>query len=161
MSAWAIDPSVTNAAIVTAGSVVGSILLWRGAKFTADRSTEASRQATTVDAQEAAVNAWKELLEPYREEVARMRSELADVREELAGERTDRAAAQRVTDGEVERLQERVGLLTVQLSEWKQMARVISRWATRLRDEVLRLGGTVPATPDELLVLQAIDDAEA
>lgn len=148
-------------AVVT---VLGSFLLYRGVKFTADRAKQGTERSADVDAQQSALEAWKELVEPYRREVAELRAELRAEREDrLTAERRDakdREAAKAKVDAELDRLRERVDLLTIQLGEWKRLARTIARWATALRDEVLRLGGTVPATPEELLTLQAIEEAE-
>ena len=92
------------------------------------------------------------------------------VRADLRAEREDRARQEaeaaeererqrEIVDAQLARLNERVEFLSMQLRHWKSLARVMAGWATSLRDEVLRLGGTLPAEPEELLTLQAIIDA--
>lgn len=151
-------------AVGTVVTLIGTYFLWKGVRYTADRARSGVDRTAEVDEQQSALDAWKELVTPYREEVVALRAELTNERaERLAKERMDRvdreAAAERIQT-QMAALTERIDLLTLQLNEWKRLAKTIARWATRLRDEVLRLGGEVPATPDELLTLRAIEEAE-
>lgn len=127
--------------ITSAFTLAGSWLVLRGGKHTADASRAASTDASRVDAQDSALEAWKQLLEPYRVEVARVNERLDGVHAELD-------ATKRM-----------LGHVRTELASWQRSAKIIARWAIKLRDEVRRLGGTIPATPDELLLIQAIDDA--
>lgn len=136
-----------------AGTALAAYLTYLGVKFTANRAKEGVQQTSKVDAQQSALAAWEKLLEPYRQEVDRLRAEIGSMRE------THRLEHER-REEQVTRLSERIDLLNLQLSEWKRVARVIAKWATSLRDEVLHLGGTVPATPEELLTMQALDERE-
>lgn len=138
--------------ITSAVTLVGSWLLFRGGKRTADASKAASENASHVDAQESALQAWQALLQPHIDDLARVRSELDAERSARVAEAEQIAAEQATQRLEMTRLQSEV-------TRWQQVAKTIARWATQLRDEVLKLGGTVPATPEELLTLQAIDDA--
>jgi predicted RNase H-like nuclease (RuvC/YqgF family) len=139
-------------------------LTYRGAKITADRAREGNNRTADVNEQQSALDAWKSLTQPTLQEVDRLRTELKTERDErIAKERRDekdRAAAKKLVQEQMDALNRRIDSLTQQLTEWKRLAQTIARWASRLRDEVLRLGGTVPATPEELLVLQAIEDSE-
>ncbi|TIC78764.1 hypothetical protein [Nocardioides sp. GY 10127] len=154
--------------LVTALGLLGSIavayITYRGARYTAAASREGARRTSDVDAQDSALQAWKDILQPYRDEVKLLRTELQQEREDraLAERRAseDRDAVARQVRDDMVRMSERIDLLTIQVGEWKRLAKTIARWATRLRDEILRLGGEVPATPDELLTLHAIEDAE-
>lgn len=151
------DVEVWKVLLGAAVTLAGSWLLYKGVVRTASAAKDGVQQTTQVDAQQSALDAWQELLQPYRDEVAVLRAD-------LAAERTARAqqheAERKAREAQVTRLTERIDLLTLQLTEWKRLARVIARWATTLRDELIRQGGTVPATPEELLTLQAIDDAD-
>ena len=115
----------------------------RAAKAATDR-------ATRKEDRDSALKAWEDLLDPYRDEVKQLR-------EELAEERAARQEQQRRVDAEQRSQRTMIEDLTDQVKTWQRVAKTIARWATSLRDEVLRLGGTVPATPEELLTLQAID----
>ncbi len=151
------DVEVWKVLLGAAVTLAGSWLLYKGVVRTASAAKDGVQQTTQVDAQQSALDAWQELLQPYRDEVAVLRAD-------LAAERTARAeqheTERKAREAQVTRLTERIDLLTLQLTEWKRLARVIARWATTLRDELIRQGGTVPATPEELLTLQAIDDAD-
>ncbi|NUO57302.1 MAG: hypothetical protein HOV78_11600 [Hamadaea sp.] len=144
--------------MTTVGSVVGAVLIYLGARVTATRSKEAATQATAVDAQESAVQAWQGLNEPLMKRIDWLEKRMteADARHDR-----DRKAA------EVERQQfqrEIVGLKRAltkvqdEVHTWQRLAKVIARWATKLRDEVIRLGGDLPTTPGELLLVQALED---
>lgn len=133
------------------GTVVVAYLGYLGARFTASASKEGATRATDVDAQESALNAWQELLAPYRDEVTALRARVVAGEEKSEEERA--AFQQQIT-----LLTERIDFLAHQLRHWKRLARVMARWATQLRDQVLTLGGELPATPDELLLIQSLDD---
>lgn len=133
------------------GTVVAAWLLYRGGGTQARNAKHAAEQTTHVDAQDSALRAWETLLEPYREEVAALRLEISE-------ERATRAREARENEQRFHAMDERIQFLTLQVRHWKRLAKVIARWATTLRDQVLTLGGTVPATPDELLLIQSLDD---
>lgn len=151
-------------ALGTLVSVLTAILVYRGARITADRSKEGSLRSSEVDEQQSALTAWKDLLEPYQTEVRQLRTDLTTERqarqEQERRDIEDRANAKAQVDGQIEELNRRITSLTSQVAEWKRLARTIARWATTMRDEILRLNGTVPATPDELLTLRAIEESE-
>lgn len=130
-------------------TIVGSWLVFRGAKRTADASKAASENTSRVDAQASALDAWRELLDPYREEVRVVNKRLDQVNARLDGAHAELDAQRKM-----------VNRLQLELAHWQRLAKVIARWATTLRDQVISLGGRVPATPDELLVIQALDADE-
>lgn len=146
------------------GTGFGAYLLYLGVQFTAKRSKEGVERTAEVDEQQSALDAWKELVQPYRDEVLQLRRDLNEERrarqEKERADEKDRAEAKQTVDRQIERLTERIDMQAKQIAEWKRVARVIARWATTMRDEILRLNGTLPATPEELLTLQAIEDAE-
>lgn len=155
--------------LILVGSVVAAWLTYKGARFTARLAREGSQETTKVDEQQSALDAWKELLEPYRERIVELGRELGNVRQDLADERRERAAKERKdardretarkrVQEQVDKLTERIDLQAEQIKHWKRLARVMAHFATAMRDEVLRLGGTVPATPDELLLIQSLDE---
>lgn len=160
-----------KAVLALVGTVVGAVLLYKGAKLTGARAVEGTARTAEVDEQQSALTAWKELLAPVQTELARARAEAERFRIELDEEREqrraterrteeERAAAKKVVSQQMDALQAQVDKLRDEVKVWKRVAQTIARWATSLRDEVLRLGGTVPATPDELLTLQAIQETE-
>jgi septal ring factor EnvC (AmiA/AmiB activator) len=150
-------------------------LTYRGVKLTANKAKEGSQRSTAVAEQESALNAWQamatEMVDPIRKELKASRDDAEQLRRELDDERKerkerekaderDRAEAKRLVAEQMTELQEQVDKLRDEVKVWKRVAQTIARWATALRDEVLRLGGTVPATPEELLTLNAIQDHE-
>lgn len=144
------------------GTVVLAYFAYRGAKATAATARAGNDRAADVDAQQSALAAWQELLSPYRDEVKQLRLELTVERDDRASSQ-QRVEAMRLereasVQAQMDKLTERIDLLTMELAHWKRLAKVIARWATTLRDQVLTLGGTVPATPDELLLVQTIED---
>lgn len=149
-------------------ALLGTALVVLGGYFGATRTAAASRAGATqtshVAAQESALQAWESLLQPYRDEVDLVRKELRAEREDRAEHEKHierrRIEAKADVDEQMDKMRDEIAGLSAQVGEWKRLAQTIARWATRLRDEVLRLGGTVPATPEELLTLQAIEDAE-
>jgi predicted RNase H-like nuclease (RuvC/YqgF family) len=158
------DASVWKTLLVTIGTLIGSYLVYKGGTFTAAKAKEGSDATTSVTAQDSALQAWQNLLAPYQAEVLQLRKELDRERlQRLENQRVDEAArteAKKVVDRELKALRGRVDKLTDEVRVWKRVAQTIARWATLLRDEVLRLGGTIPATPEELLTLQALEDRE-
>lgn len=146
------NDTVITALITGVVAVIGSWLVYKGGKRTADASKTAAKDTTRVDAQADALEAWKALLKPVQEE-------LETVRQALNKERSDRnEESERITDEQAAQRRQ-MERLQSEVTRWQQVAKTIARWATQLRDEVLRLGGSVPATPEELLTLQAIDEA--
>lgn len=146
------------------GTVIVAGLGYLGATRTAAASKAGATQTSHVNAQESALQAWESLLQPYRDEVELVRRELREERDDRA-EHEKRIERRRIeakaeVDEQMDDMRREIALLSAQVGEWKRLAQTIARWATRLRDEVLRLGGTVPATPEELLTLRAIEDAE-
>lgn len=143
--------NIVQAAFVLIASVVGSWLLYKGAQKTAAASRAGAQHVAASEERAEVMQAWKDLTAPLQAEVTRLHQRLTDVE-------TKRAEEQRAMQAQITTLTERVDFLQVQLQHWKRLARVIARWATTLRDQVLSLGGTVPATPDELLLIQSLDD---
>lgn len=145
------------------GTVVVAYFAYLGARHTANSSVAGVAQTSKVDAQESALQAWQELLEPYKIDVKDLRAELKAERDDRRehDKRVEKARTEAKTevDRQLEAMSREIATLRSEVGEWKRLAKTIARWATRLRDEVLRLGGTVPATPEELLTLQAIEDA--
>lgn len=158
------DIELWKLAVGSIVTLVGAWLLYRGGRFTATSSQAGAEKAAHVGAQESALKAWESLLKPYREEVEQLRRELKDERDDRAEQEARverrRVEAKAEVDEQIAGMHRAMDGLSAQVGEWKRLAQTIARWATRLRDEVLRLGGTVPATPEELLTLQAIEDAE-
>lgn len=135
------------------GTVVVGLLTYLGVTRQARAARAATDHASRKDERDSALKAWESLLDPYRDEVKQLRAELARDREAWQEQ-------QRHTDAEQRSLRTMIEDLTDQVQTWQRVAKTIARWATSLRDEVLRLGGTVPATPEELLTLQAIDHGD-
>lgn len=133
------------------GTILVAYLGYKGAKFTASRAQEGVKQTSQVDAQESALIAWQALLKPYQERVAQLEIDLDTEREARARQASAISAEQDTQRETMRRLQSEV-------TRWQGVAKTIARWALQLRDEVVRLGGTVPMTPEELLTLQAIED---
>jgi chromosome segregation ATPase len=149
-------------AVGTVVTLVGLYLTYRGALKTAEASKSSTNKATDQAAQDSALKAWEQLLQPYRDEVKLVRQELADERreraEQAAADALERAEEKRKVQQKMDRLTERIDVLTIEVKHWKTMAKAIARWATTLRDQVLTLGGTVPQIPDELLIAGLLDD---
>jgi predicted RNase H-like nuclease (RuvC/YqgF family) len=145
------DVTLWKAAIATLGTVLAAWLVYKGGRYTATKAKEGSDASTGVTAQDSALKAWEGLLTPYRDEVAKLRADVENLTTELSKERKQRAK-------EAEEQRKLTELLHSELGEWKRVAKVIAKWAVGLRDEVLRLGGAMPATPEELLVLQSLED---
>jgi len=157
--------SEVYAAIVAAiATVLVAWLALKGAGRTAAASKAASSEQAKVDAQESALQAWKDLLQPTIDEVERLRRDQKIQAEERAAKDAAEAKEREEKAAEIQqqilRLSERIDFLTMQLKHWKRLAKVIARWATTLRDQVLTLGGTVPATPEEMLLIQSLDDED-
>ena len=151
-------------ALGTVVTLILGYLTYRGGTIQAEKSRQGVDRTADVAEQESALQGWKELLEPYREEVREVRKELRQERDDRARQEreaaSEREREKQVVARQLENLTERVEFLSLQLKHWKSLARVMARWATSLRDEVLRLGGTLPAEPQELLAMQAIIDAD-
>ena len=149
---------VLKAIIAAVASIVGAWFLYKGAQKTTASARAGSEQASAVTERAEVLDAWKELVDPLRLEVRNVRQDMTEMRNEhaaaLAAERAERTRLQ----SQITSLNERVDFLQLQLQHWKRLARVMARWATTLRDQVLTLGGTVPATPEELLLIQSLDD---
>lgn len=158
------DVELWKIIVGTVGTVAVGWFVLVGARHTANTSKAGAEQTSHVNAQESALQAWESLLQPYRDEVATLRAELKDEREDRATQQTRierrRIEAKADSDEQMAVMRRQIEDLSSQVGEWKRLAKTIARWATTLRDEVLRLGGTVPVTPEELLTLQAIEDAE-
>lgn len=105
----------------------------RAAKAGTDNSTAKAETAHAMDT-------LRELIDPLREELAEHRQAVKGLREEV------RAAT------------ERVDKLSREVHRWKAAARALAAWGVTLRDELLRLGGHVPAEPDEMALLRVLDD---
>lgn len=153
-----------QAILATLGTLGAGYLVYLGARFQALRASAGSAATTEVQAQDSALKAWEGLLQPYIDEVKRVRTELTTEREERAAKERkdaeDRSYEKRLVQQQLSAQQEQIDKLRSEVQVWKRVAQTIARWATALRDEVLRLGGTVPATPEELLTLNAIQDRE-
>lgn len=135
-------------------------LTYRGATFTASRTKEGVERTAEVSAQDSALDAWRELVEPYRQETRDLRDRLTDQVARVDRLVEDHESERKDFNHRLEVQAERVDLLTMQVKHWKRTARVMARFAGQMRDEVLRLGGTIPATPDELLLIQQLDDED-
>lgn len=160
-------PDTLSGGIITAlAAIIVGYLSYRGIRFQAQASRQANRDTVTVNEQETAVKALESmtlnLLEPYRQEVVvlrkRVESSERDAARQIREAEEDRRNRERLVQQQMDKLTERIDLLTIELGHWKRLAKVIARWATTLRDQVLSLGGDVPATPNELLLIQSIDD---
>lgn len=146
-----------EALVGSAVTIVVAVLGLLGVRYTARSARAANADTVTVSEQEGAVKAYESmvntLLEPLRERVEELAGELDE-------ERKARRQEQKNLRARIEEQKERIDLLQIQLREWKRLAKVIARWATALRDQVISLGGQVPTTPEELLIIQSIDDPD-
>lgn len=154
------------------GTIVTGLLgylTYRGSKVQARASKDSGVRTSQVDEQQSALDAWKELLDPYRAEVARLSSE-------LIAERKNRLEMERKnTESRIEDKRFSLSLLAktnrtlaeqakqieaqaTQIEHWTRLARTIAKFAVQMRDEVIRLGGTAPATPKELLFIQSAEE---
>lgn len=144
------------------GLVIVSYFGWLGARSTAAGAKAGADRSADVTAQESALGAWQELLAPYRQEVAQLRAELIEERRDRAEQQVAVEARRKerevVVQDQVDNLNTRIDNLTDELRHWKRLAKVIARWASTLRDQVIALGGVAPTTPEELLVIQTLDD---
>lgn len=132
-------------------TLAGSYLVYKGVKATAAASKGAADRTSDVTAQDSALRAWEAINKPLIERVEWLEGRMLEAEEKSERERED-------FQSQITKLMERVDFLTIQLQHWKRLAKVMARWATTLRDQVLSLGGTVPATPEELLLIQSLDD---
>lgn len=157
-----------DAALAALAAIVVAYLSYKGIRHQANASRAANRDTVTAGEQATAVKALESmtinLLEPYRDEVALLRKRMeADQSARDEKDRVDterRAEEKRLVQSQMDKMTERIDLLTVEVKHWKSMARAIARWATTLRDQVISLGGTVPTIPDELLVAQLLDERD-
>lgn len=140
-----------SVALIAALSAV--VVAWIG--YLGIKSTRSAAQNAPASAPgpEAALAGWQAAVAEFNDTVRKLRREQDQDRER-------RAEHDRAVDEELTRQREQIEQLRGEVATWQRVAKTIARWATALRDEVLRLGGTVPATPEELLTLQAIEDAE-
>lgn len=134
------------------GTFLTGLLVYLGVRYTADRTKAGQDRDVDLKAQDSAIQAWKDLIGPYRNEVKELRDEVKAARVEQSQDR-------KLREAEMALLHREVASLRSELAEWKRLARVIARWAMKMRDQVLHLGGAVDATPEELLTLQAMDEA--
>lgn len=148
--------TIITTAIVTLGSVAVPYFGYRGLKYTRQASVTAN--AEEVAAQQQAQSdeqeqkrfrqAWPELLDSVRTEL------VEPLREELDRERQARKALAKKVDEQGDRITS----LSSEVTRWRRTARALARWGVTLRQQVIALGGTAPADPDELELLHAIED---
>lgn len=143
---------VQVALLAALASVIGAVLLYKGATRTSSAAKSSAANTAHVDAQESALKAWQAINQPLVNRVE-------ELTRELAAERKARQDQAQTIEDEQGVQRQQMAKLQSEVTRWQQVAKTIARWATQLRDEVLRLGGSVPATPEELLTLQAIDEA--
>lgn len=132
------------------GTAAAGMLAWLGVKATANAARHATDTTAHSTEQQQVLEAWKALVAPLSERVETLGRELAE-------ERNARQELQRSSTARMQEQDRKLAAVTRDLDEWKRVARVLAKWGTTLRDQVLSLGGTVPATPEELLTLQALD----
>lgn len=148
--------TIAASSITTVGVIVAAWLSFRGVRHTqaaarkANAEEGAAEKKSKADEAEQARfrEAWPELLdnirtefvEPLREEVARER----EARQELASE--------------VDELRRTVRSLSSEVDRWRRAARALARWGVALRERLRELGGPLPADPEELELLHAIED---
>jgi predicted RNase H-like nuclease (RuvC/YqgF family) len=149
---------VLKSIVAALASIIGAWFLYKGAQKTTAAARAGSEQAAAVDDRADVMQAWKDLNAPLQAEVTRLHARQTELEQQQIAERQAAAAEARRMQAQITTLTERVDFLQVQLQHWKRLARVMARWATTLRDQVLTLGGTVPATPEELLLIQSLDD---
>lgn len=160
-----------QAILGTLGTVLGAYLVYRGGRFTAVKAKEGVDTTVEQARSERAFSAWEALVTPMQKELDRVRGQVERLTAQLDEEREerrekerhdeeDRATAKRLVTEQLEALQGQVDTLRDEVKSWKRVAQTIARWATTMRDELIRTGGKVPATPDELLTLTAIQEAE-
>lgn len=147
---------VITAIITALATVAVGYLVYKGGRQTAAESTKVSEAEQDSTEQDRAVAAWRSMVETL---LVPLERRVGELQRDLDKERTAREDAGREHARRIRAQDHQIRELTRELQTWQRAARVLARWGTALRDEVLRLGGTVPATPDELLTLHAIEDA--
>lgn len=146
-----------QAVVGVIGTIAVAFFAFLGVRSQSRAAQTATDRASRKEERDSALEAWERLIEPTLKEVERLRSELAEERAARLAQQDETQQRQDRADQEQRSLKTMIEDLTDQVQTWQRVAKTIARWATSLRDEVLRLGGTVPATPEELLTLQAID----
>lgn len=141
-------------AIIAAVATLGAgWLAYKGAVQT----RAASKTVAKVDADptdnDRAIDAWRSMVQTL---LVPLQQRIEALDRDLAAERTTSAAHGR----EIRELNRRLRHALRELDEWRRAARTLARWGTALRDEVVRLGGKIPATPAELLTLQLLEDRD-
>ncbi|HEY0889382.1 MAG TPA: hypothetical protein VGE38_07215 [Nocardioides sp.] len=136
-------------------TIVVAYFAYRGAIGTSRDASKVATAENDTTQQDKAVEAWRSMVETM---LNPMQQRITELQTDLNAERAAREAAGEQHRRELDRHAETVRNLTRELDEWRRVARVLAKWGTALRDEVLRLGGTVPMTPEELLTLHAIED---
>lgn len=146
-----------EALVGSAVTIAVAVLGFLGVRYTARSARAANADTVTVSEQENAVKAYESMVNTLLEP---LKGRVDELEEALVQERRARQHEQKNLLTRIEEQRERIDLLQIQLREWKRLAKVIARWATTLRDQVISLGGTVPTTPEELLIIQSIDDPD-
>lgn len=147
---------IAGGAFGAIASIAVGWLGWLGVRRQQAGAREASKETNAQASQDRALAAWEKLLQPHIAEIARLTLAL-DERDQRDRERD--AHDQRV-DLELRHQRRRIVQLERENDSLLSMARIITRWAVRLRDQVVELGGNPGAEPDELETLQALGDAE-
>lgn len=137
-------------------------LTYKGARHTAAASTAVAEEAADSTEQDRAVDAWRSmvttLLGPLEQRVADLTRDLETERKVRRDSSTEHRRQLRSLRQELDQATHRLDQTLLELEEWRRVAKTLARWGSTLRDEVLRLGGTVPATPEELLTLHMIEE---
>lgn len=136
-------------------TIIVAYLAYKGAVGTSRDASKVATAENDTTQQDRAVDAWRSMVETL---LGPLEKRITELQADLDTERSARESAGRQHTLELQRHAQTVQALTRELDEWRRVARVLAKWGTALRDEVLRLGGTVPATPEELLTLHAIED---
>jgi chromosome segregation ATPase len=143
-----IGGNVVGAALGALGLIGAAYLAYLGTRRQAAGAKEASSESSAQRSQDRALKAWEDLLAPHIDELKRLRAR------DVARDEHDRQV-----DVQLRGLRLRVVQLERENDTLLSMARVIARWAVRLRNQVEKLGGDPGDVPHELETLQAIEDA--
>lgn len=132
-------------------------LTYKGARHTGAAATAVATEANDSTEQDRAVDAWRSMVTTL---LGPLEARVAQLTDDLDTERSARQASSTEHRRKLREQGARLDQTLAELEEWRRVARTLARWGSTLRDEVLRLGGTVPATPEELLTLHMIEERQ-
>ncbi|WP_181312457.1 hypothetical protein [Nocardioides campestrisoli] len=138
-----------NAVLSSAATVAVALIGFLGVRYTTRASRKANAEEKVANAETARLGeAWPMLLDSVRTEL------VEPLREELDRERQARKALAKKVDEQGER----ISSLSSEVTRWRRTARALARWGMAMREQLRALDVAVPAAPDELELLHAIED---